>query len=66
MIKPAVSGASIFIIDFSATSATGQVSFSTDFPGKILPIELDAGQSVIMHKHAFLCAEKSMHNMYNE
>lgn len=59
MLKRAVSGASAFIIDFSATGAPGQVAFTTDFPGKILPIELEAGKSVIMHKHAFLCAEKS-------
>ena len=58
MLKRAVSGATVFIIDFSATGAPGQVSFTTDFPGKVLPIELDAGQSVILHKHAFLCAEK--------
>lgn len=60
MLKRAVSGATLFIIDFSAVGAPGQVSFSTDFPGKVLPIELEAGQSVIMHKHAFVCAEKSV------
>ncbi len=60
MLKRAVSGATVFIIDFSAAGAPGQAAFSTDFPGKILPIELDAGQSVIMHRHAFLCAEKSV------
>lgn len=60
MLKRAVSGATLFIIDFTATGAPGQASFSTDFPGKVLPIELDAGQSVILHKHAFLCAEKSV------
>jgi uncharacterized protein (TIGR00266 family) len=60
MLKRAVSGASMFIIDFSATSGPGQVSFTTDFPGKILPIELEPGKSVIMHKHAFVCAEKSV------
>jgi uncharacterized protein (TIGR00266 family) len=60
MLKRAVSGATAFIVDFNAAGAPGQVSFATDFPGKILPIELDAGQSVIMQKHAFLCAEKSV------
>ena len=60
MLKRAASGASAFIVDFSASGAAGQVAFGTDFPGKVLPIELDAGQSVIMHRHAFLCAEKSV------
>jgi uncharacterized protein (TIGR00266 family) len=60
MLKRAVSGASAFIIDFDAVGGPGQAAFSTDFPGKVLPIELDAGQSVVLHKHAFLCAEKSV------
>ncbi len=60
MFKRAVSGASLFIIDFSTTGGPGQVSFSTDFPDKVLPFDLDAGQSVTMHRHAFICAEKSV------
>ncbi len=60
MLKRAVSGASAFIIDFAVNGGPGLVAFSTDFPGKILPIELEAGQSIIMHRHAFLCAEKSV------
>ena len=60
MFKRAVSGASAFIIDFAANGGPGQVAFTTDFPGKILPVELDANQTVIMHKHAFLCAENSV------
>jgi uncharacterized protein (TIGR00266 family) len=60
MFKRAVSGASMFIIDFTAEGGPGQVSFSTDFPGKILPFDLDAGQAVVMHKHAFICAEKTV------
>jgi uncharacterized protein (TIGR00266 family) len=60
MLKRAVSGATAFIIDFTAAGSPGQVAFTTDFPGKILPLELEAGKSVIMHRHAFLCAEKSV------
>jgi uncharacterized protein (TIGR00266 family) len=58
MVRRAASGGTVFIIEFSAQGAAGQVAFTTDFPGRILPIELDPNQSVIMHKHAFLCAEK--------
>lgn len=59
MLKRAVSGASAFMIDFSVNGGPGQVAFSTDFPGKIIPIELEPGKSIIMHRHAFMCAEKS-------
>jgi len=60
MLKRAVSGATVFIINFTASGEPGQAAFSTDFPGKVLPVELEAGQSVIMHKHAFLVAEKGV------
>jgi uncharacterized protein (TIGR00266 family) len=59
ILKRAVSGATVFIVNFTTTGEPGQASFTTDFPGKVIPIELDAGQSIVMHKHAFLCAEKS-------
>ncbi len=60
MFKRAIAGGTAFIIDFGASGGPGQVAFSTDFPGKVLAIELEAGRSVVMHKHAFLCAEKSV------
>lgn len=60
MFKRFLSGASLFILDFSVKGVPGQVAFSADFPGKVLDFELDDGQSVIMHKHAFICAEKSV------
>jgi uncharacterized protein (TIGR00266 family) len=60
MLKRAVSGATVFVIDFSASGGPGLAAFSTDFPGKVLPIELETGQSVILHKHAFLAAEKTV------
>ena len=60
MLKRAFAGGTLFLVDFTAAGAAGHVAFSADFPGKILPFELDANRSVIMHKHAFLCAEKSV------
>jgi len=60
MVKRAVSGASMFIIDFAVEGGPGQVAFATDFPGKVLAFDLDSGQSIQMHKHAFICAEKSV------
>lgn len=61
MLKRAVSGATVFIVDFTAHGAPGHVAFSTDFPGKVLAFELAGGSGIIMHKHAFICAEKTVH-----
>lgn len=60
MFKRMVSGASAFIIDYEAVGGPGHVAFTADFPGKILAFELEANQTLIMHKHAFICAEKSV------
>ena len=60
LLKRAVSGATLFLVDFAAQGEAGHVAFSADFPGKILPIELVGAQAVVMHKHAFLCAEKTV------
>ena len=55
-----VTGAISFIEEYAAINATGQAAFFADFPQKILPIELDPGCSVSLHKHAFICAESSV------
>ena len=60
LLKRAFSGATLFVVDFTAERGPGHVAFSADFPGKVLPFELEPGRSVVMHKHAFLCAEKTV------
>lgn len=60
MLKRAFSGATLFVIDFTAPRAPGHVAFASDFPGKIIAMDLGVNESVIMHKHAFVCAEKSV------
>jgi uncharacterized protein (TIGR00266 family) len=60
LIKRAFSGESLFITDFFVNSGTGTVAFASEFPGKIIPFKLEAGQSLILQKDAFMCAEKSV------
>lgn len=55
----ALSGATAFLIQLNTGSA-GQAAFCADFPGKIVPLQLDANESIITHKHAFVCAESSV------
>lgn len=54
-----VSGATAFLIQLT-TATKGHVAFGADFPGKIVPLELERGEAIILHKHAFLCAEQSV------
>lgn len=54
-----LSGGSLFITDFTA-SGNGHVAFAPRFPGKIMPVNLAAGEAVICRKQTFFCAEKSV------
>jgi uncharacterized protein (AIM24 family) len=60
MLKRAVSGESLFIVDYTVQGGRGLVAFASEFPGKIIPLHLGAGQSMIMQRDAFMCAEKTV------
>jgi uncharacterized protein (TIGR00266 family) len=60
MFKRAISGESLFIIDYTCTGGRGLVAFASEFPGKIVPLHLGPGQEVIAQKDSFMCAEKSV------
>jgi uncharacterized protein (TIGR00266 family) len=52
-------GGSFFVTDFTATG-NGHIAFAPRFPGTIIPVELQAGQSLICRKETFLVAQKSV------
>lgn len=58
MFKRALSGESLFIVDYYVNSGSGEVAFAAEFPGKIVDLTLEEGQSIIVQKDAFMCAEK--------
>lgn len=60
IFKRAFSGESLFMVTFTAQGSTGLVGFSSEFPGKVVPLNLAAGQAVICQKDAFMCAERSV------
>jgi uncharacterized protein (TIGR00266 family) len=60
MVKRALSGESLFVVDYYVDRGEGEVAFSAEFPGKIIDLDLAGGQSVIVQKDSFLCAEKSV------
>lgn len=60
MLKRAIAGESLFIVDYTVQGGRGLVAFASEFPGKILPLHLAPGQSMVMQRDAFMCAEKSV------
>lgn len=60
MLRRAVAGESLFIVDYTVQGGRGIVAFASEFPGKIIPLHLAPGQSMVMQRDAFMCAEKSV------
>lgn len=55
-VKRVVGGGSLFMTEYRAMGAPGEIAFATKVPGHILPIEVGAGQEFMIHRHGFLCA----------
>lgn len=55
-----LAGESLFMTTYTLNKTSGMIAFSSSFPGKIVPIHLDAGESLICQKNAFLCAERNV------
>ena len=60
LFKRALGGESLFVVDYVAQREGALVAFSSDFPGKIVPINLAQGQTMIAQRQSFLVAEKSV------
>jgi len=55
-----LAGESMFMTTYTMKKPSGIIAFSSSFPGKIVPIHLEAGESIICQKQSFLCAERSV------
>jgi uncharacterized protein (TIGR00266 family) len=51
-----LSGESFFITYFRCQTASARVAFAGPYPGKIIPLSLSPGRTVLCQKDAFLCA----------
>ncbi len=58
MLGRALSGASLLLTTYKSRVADGMVTFVTDAPGKIVPINLPEGTSIMAQNHTFLVAEQ--------
>jgi uncharacterized protein (TIGR00266 family) len=56
VIKRVAGGGTIFMTEYAAYGAPGEIAFATKVPGHILPIEVQPGQEFFIHRHGFLCA----------
>lgn len=56
----ALAGESLFMTTYTCQGNQAQITFTPEAPGKIVPLELAAGQSIIAQKDSFMVAEDSM------
>ena len=56
----AVAGEKVFFNHFTCTVPQAEIAFASSFPGRIIPVELEAGQSIIAQKSAFLACEETV------
>jgi uncharacterized protein (TIGR00266 family) len=56
-LKRKLMGESLFLTYFKASAAGGEVGFAGNYPGRIQPFDLRAGQSVLVQRDSFLCAQ---------
>ncbi len=55
-----LAGESLFLTTYTCDAGTGVVSFASEYPGKIITIQLKEGESVICQKDAFMCAQSTV------
>lgn len=55
-----LAGESLFMTTYTCRSDEALVVFTPEAPGKVLDFQLQAGQSLICQKDAFMCAEASV------
>lgn len=55
-----LAGESLFLTTYTCKSPDGLITFTPEVPGKVLAMPLEAGQSLICQKDAFMCAESTV------
>jgi len=56
VLKRVAGGGSIFMTEYRAVGAVGELAFATKLPGHIVPVEVAPGHQYMIHRNGFLCA----------
>jgi uncharacterized protein (AIM24 family) len=53
VLRRVAGGGTLFMTEYRATGASGEIAFATKVPGHILPIEIGPGHEHMVHRHGF-------------
>ena len=56
----ALAGESLFMTTYTCEAPNARIVFTPEAPGKVLDMRLEAGQSLICQKDAFMCAQETV------
>lgn len=56
----AISGESLFLTTYTATSDRAEITFTPEAPGSIVARELNAGESIVAQRDSFMCAQEGV------
>jgi uncharacterized protein (TIGR00266 family) len=56
VLKRVAGGGSIFMTEYRAIGAVGELAFATKLPGHIVPVEVAPGHEFMIHRNGFLCS----------
>src|SRR5271166_6042264 len=55
-IRRVAGGGTLFMTEYRAIGARGELAFATKLPGHIVPVEVAPGHEFMIHRQGFLCA----------
>ncbi len=55
-IKRVAGGGTLFMTEYTAMGARGEIAFAAKVPGHIVPVTVGPGVEYMAHRHGFLCA----------
>lgn len=56
VFKRVVGGGTLFMTEYRAAGASGEIAFASKVPGHILEVEVGRGHEYMVHRHGFLCS----------
>ncbi len=56
----AISGGGLFMNEYQALNAPGNVAFAAKIPGNIVEVQIQPGQDYMVHRHGFLCGTEGI------
>lgn len=60
MLGRMLAGEALFQNRYTAQGGSGMIAFASSFPGSIVPVEIEPGNSLIVQKSGFLAAESTV------